>query len=506
MVYLKYPGTTRKKRTATCSASREASCTDPVVTNGDRGVAFTDCLVSEVHAISPNEGNGATSITITGTGFGSSADCVRVSVGGVYVSVQSPVTDTEIVANTDPADNIPVFVSHTVMVDITGKGLSRIFISDTAARVFTLYPSVSSITPNSGSLGGKTRVTITGNGFLDETGQNAVTVKFGIIPCSLDSYTYTEIICTTVASNMEATHDVIVMVKHQQATGSLDFSYTQLATPQLVSVDPDTVSGPADITLTGLRFTTVPTDASVNVGGTSCQVATSSDLQITCHVENLPVGSNPIEVHIAGKGKASQTGLVTLTQNAILTSIDPSEGSTGGGMTVEIIGMGFVPDDTSVLIGGAVCTIQQPVTQTSIICETGAHTAGPVSVTVTSNGVQYNPETLTYAYSNDMTPEVDTISPVEGVYGDTLTIIGSGFSSTTTDNRVFIGDTACVVTFANETVIQCTAGAGSNGLFTVDVYILGKGKPETAPQFRYRLQLTSLDPASGLKNTHLLFF
>ncbi len=458
--------------------------------------------MSEVHAISPNEGNGATSITITGTGFGSSADCVRVSVGGVYVSVQSPVTDTRIVARIRRTDEIIVGVPLPIGVDVIGKGLARNAITEPSRRTFTMRPSMESITPAVGSFAGDTTVVIAGTGFLDESGSNDISVRFGEITCDVqtDMYTYNEITCVTPSStNADAiTYEVVVMVKSQQAhcVGSCEYTYSQSATPQLDSVTPSTVSEPRSITLSGQRFTSTPSDVTVTIGSTACQVTNSGNQQITCDVETLPVGDNPIDVHIVGKGKAIQPTPVTLTQDLILTSIDPAEGSTGGGMTVQVSGMGFIPGSTTVDIGGAVCAIQQPITSTLITCITGERNAGNPSVRVTINGIRYT-SSFTYRYSNALTPQVNSINATVGRQGDPLKITGSGF---TTVPRVVIGGANCNIITATDTEIECTAGGGPNGEFPVDVHVDGKGKALTTAAFKYRIDLVSLEPNSGLKN------
>ena len=54
---------------------------------------------------------------------------------------------------------------------------------------------------------------------------------------------------------------------------------------------------------------------------------------------------------------------------------------------------------------------------------------------------------------------------VSGAYGDTLTIEGTGFSTTASENMVKIGSAYCDVTDASATELTCTLGSGTLGTY-----------------------------------------
>ena len=54
---------------------------------------------------------------------------------------------------------------------------------------------------------------------------------------------------------------------------------------------------------------------------------------------------------------------------------------------------------------------------------------------------------------------------VSGAYGDTLTIEGTGFMTTASENMVKIGSAYCDVTDASATELTCTLGSGTLGTY-----------------------------------------
>ena len=102
------------------------------------------------------------------------------------------------------------------------------------------------------------------------------------------------------------------------------------------------------------------------------------------------------------------------------------------------------------------------------------------------------------------------MSPSEGVAGSTITITGTSFSDTDSDNEVLVGDTPCVITDATTTAIECTLGANVAGETTVGVYVspAGNAMPldagglhaiDSPPTFTVNIVLTSITPVIGMQ-------
>ena len=119
-------------------------------------------------SITPNSGtaNGGTAVTITGTGFLAGA---TVKLGGTAATGVTVVSSTSITATT------PAHAAGAVSVVVTNTDAQ----TGTLTNGYTYTtsnpaPTVSAITPNSGTANGGTAVTITGTGFLA-----GATVKLG---------------------------------------------------------------------------------------------------------------------------------------------------------------------------------------------------------------------------------------------------------------------------------------------------------------------------------------
>ncbi|KAJ8313322.1 hypothetical protein KUTeg_009108 [Tegillarca granosa] len=87
-----------------------------------------------------------------------------------------------------------------------------------------------------------------------------------------------------------------------------------------------------------------------------------------------------------------------------------------------------------------------------------------------------------FEWTQASTPTVTAISPTteqHTSYPESVTITGTGFSSTLADNKVMMGtssESECTVTAASSTSITCNLGRGSLGQHKVDVIIKDKGR------------------------------
>ena len=171
-----------------------------------------------VISITPNSGtaNGGTAVTITGTGFLAGA---TVKLGGTAATGVTVVSSTSITATT------PAHAAGAVSVVVTNSDAQ----TGTLTNGYTYTtsnpaPTVSAITPNSGTANGGTAVTITGTGFLA-----GATVKLGgTAATGVTVVSSTSITATTPA---HAAGAVSVVVTNSDAqTGTLTNGYTYTTT------------------------------------------------------------------------------------------------------------------------------------------------------------------------------------------------------------------------------------------------------------------------------------
>ena len=91
---------------------------------------------------------------------------------------------------------------------------------------------------------------------------------------------------------------------------------------------------------------------------------------------------------------------------------------------------------------------------------------------------------------------VNFIEPNEGQGGTEIIISGSDFTTTVGDITVTIGSANCMVTYANESHIACTAGGHPAGQYEVSVHIQGRGYASMNESvcFHYLLSVDSVSP------------
>ncbi|XP_035685638.1 fibrocystin-L-like [Branchiostoma floridae] len=491
------PGSTRE--VLDCS-------TDPPTASPDAPFSFVfrNCMTATVTSLSPTHGTAGETITIQGTGFSTNACENEVLIGAYSCDVTSS-TSNSITCQVNPLDNMPVGSFHPVSVNIKNRGYARMATPEgEESRMFALLPEVTSVSPEQGSTEGGTQLTIRGSGFVSSMDSTTVTV--GTVPCDIQSFSYTEIICITQAAS-ERTRDVTVT----QATSGhhvdsvcdptdedrgCKYAYRSSQTPRVSTITPSTSSGSVtEFTIRGILFGTSKEDITVTFGETtSCAVTSVTDGVIVCSAEHIPVGEQTVGVHVAGRGNAASSTLVS--SQAVINSMSPTEGSLAGGTTLTITGNGF-GSDTNVTVDGQICEIMS-VNLSTVTCITPATDGSDhqAQVSVVSNGQSYPPQAFTY--SSTLTPNVAGISPVEATSGASVTITGSGFGQMTGDNEVSIDGAPCAVDSSSDTEIVCTLGehvAGSD--YVVDVTVVAKGNARSGVTFNYELSLSAVTPNSG---------
>ncbi|XP_066276424.1 fibrocystin-L-like [Branchiostoma lanceolatum] len=484
------------------STSEVLNCPeDPPTASSDSQFtfAFRDCLTATVTSLGPTHGTAGETITIRGTGFSTSTCENEVLIGRYSCDVTSATTNS-ITCTVSPGSTMPVGTYLPVSVNIKNRGYARMAVfGGEASRMFALMPEVTYVSPEQGSTEGGTQLTIRGSGFASSVDSTTITV--GTVPCDIQSLSYNEIICVTQAAS-ERTRDVTVsQVVNGYRVDSVcgrgcQYAYRDTQTPRISTIDPPTTGSATVFTITGTLFGTSVDDITVTFGeATSCTVTSVTDDVISCEAGNVPVGDQPVRVHVAGRGNAASNAFVT--GQAVIHSMSPSEGSLAGGTTLTVTGNGF-GSDTTVTMDGETCEILS-VNLSTVTCITPAATNESdhqVQVSVVSNGQAYPPQDFTY--SSTLTPNVSGISPAEATSGTSVTITGSGFGQTTGDNEVAIDGAPCAVASSSDTEIVCTLGdhvAGSN--YTVDVTVVAKGTARSAVTFSYEVSLLAVTPTTG---------
>ena len=473
---------------------------------------YTSCSMPKVSSVSPVQGISDTVITIRGNGFSDetchnkvnfdSYDCQVIFSNESVITCQLNTVDS-------PSAGEPLDVS----VKVINRGFAIVSKAPGKTTQFMLKPSITSVSPSTGSQAGGTRITITGNGFSDISGFNVV--RIGNTICEVISSSFTSIVCNTKASTNDQQQPVNVTVKASTSEcvaseiSDCQYTFSDANTPVVSTFSPSNIVSPQPTELL-FQVSGLPSqlsDVMVKVGKEICNVTLvdASSPLLKCQISGAVAGNHKITINVIGKGNARfDTGLSdTLVVEPKVTSISPDESSINGGLTVTINGNGFdpSPNETTVTIGGDACKIMT-VTYGQIKCVTPPQAASDsvaLQVTVSSNlGSSFPAATI--AYTTAATPVVTSLSPTTGKGGDILTLSGSRLDPLPSNGEVevLIGDVPCAVTSSAQSNVVCTLASHAAGSNNVGILVPGRGEATTTGiSFQYSLNIAAVNPSQG---------
>ncbi len=368
-----------------------------------------------VSSLAPTTGpsTGGTAVTITGTNFVAGA---TVTFGGTAATGVTVVSNTSITATT------PAHAAGAVSVVVRNPDSQ----SATLSNGFTYNPppTVTSVAPGSGAVGGGTAVTITGTNFVA-----GGTVTFGgTAATGVTVVNSTSITATTPAHAAGAVNVVVTNPDTQSGPLANGFTYTvSNPAPTVSSLMP--TSGPSTggtaVTITGTNFVAGATVTFGGTGATGVTVVSSTSITATTSAHAAGV-VNVVVTNPDTQSATLSNGYTYLGPAPTLTSLTPTSGPSTGGTAVTITGTNFVAGAT-VTFGGTAATGVTVVSTPAITATTPAHAAGAVSVVVR------NPDSQSATLSNGFTynppPTVTSVAPGSGAVGGgtAVTITGTNF-------------------------------------------------------------------------------
>jgi uncharacterized protein (TIGR02145 family) len=217
----------------------------------------------------------------------------------------------------------PVTDQSTTLRFGTQTDLSLIADNYSGTVVFTAIgqdipsPTLSAITPSSGSVTGGTVITISGTNFIVNNTVTIYGVTIGAIPASdCDVLSATQIECTTPSpTNTVGAKDITINGWGGSDTITSGFTYT---TPPIVTnVNPSFVNtnGGTTITITGTNFTDV---TSVEIGGIACtSYVVISDTSISCTTPANTAGDKAV---IVTTDVAASNDTISVTYSPLMQS------------------------------------------------------------------------------------------------------------------------------------------------------------------------------------------
>ncbi|MGV3523868.1 MAG: beta strand repeat-containing protein [Candidatus Sericytochromatia bacterium] len=220
------------------------------------------------------------------------------------------------------------------------------------------------------------------------------------------------------------------------------------ATPAEVTLDTLTpTSGPIGTVLVidGSGFSTLAANNTVYFGTTPVTPSAASADQLTVTVPANLSGTQSVTVAVGAQTSNALNFGVTPTI-ADVTRSDISVDAARIGDSLVITGTGFssTEEDNTVFFGSTEATVTD-ATATSLTVTVPANLVGTQNLSVEVD----NQSSADYGFN--IVPNLTGLSAANGVPGGSLTLTGTGFSTTEEDNTVYFGSTAATVTNATAT-------------------------------------------------------
>ncbi|WP_316751985.1 IPT/TIG domain-containing protein [Pedobacter gandavensis] len=401
----------------------------------------------------PNSGNAGTLVSIVGEGFGTDLSLYSATISGKAAEV---ISATE----------------SNIVVRMPEGGATGALALKYDSRDFNLGQyiyqalSVQNVFPANGPAGSQIR--ITGAGFSSTTGPATVFIngKPALVVSVSD-----EIIVAEVPLDA-GFGPIVVKVDGKEAKGQ-NFTYQAIS-----SIKPLSGGKNTKVTINGVGFEELAEGNQIDFNGTTATVLEATKEKLVVLAPD-GVKTGPLSVNINGQKTAGP--VFTVVASPSIQIVTPLSGPKGAEMTISGALFSTVLDENKVFINGIEIPVQSATENQIKLLVPGGTGTGLVKVVVNdqaTNGPQFKDQTL----------GILSVSPDNGLAGTTVTIKGSGFSSSAVNNKVYFNGLLATVKTATENTLVLDAPAG---LSTGDLKVVVDGEEALAPQdFRRAGMLT----------------
>jgi len=311
-------------------------------------------------------------------------------------------------------------------------------------------PTITSLSPATGSTAGGNTVTLTGTNL---TGINKVWVN-GVLATNVTSVSSTQVTFVTPASASAGAVAVWVDGPGGPALKATAFTYVGAPTITSLSTTSGSANGGTTTTITGTNLTGT---SSVTVGGVAATIGAVSATTAVITTPAGTVGAQDIVLTSSG-GTVTKVGAFTYLAAPTIASFSQTSGPAAGGTTITVTGSNLT-GATAVTVGAVAATAVTVLSDTSVTFVTPAKAAGTYDIVLTSPG---GTVTKTAAFTYMAAPTLASLSPSSGTAGGgtSTTITGTNLSGTT---AVTIGGAAATLSTITATSVVVMTPVGSAG-------------------------------------------
>ena len=330
-------------------------------------------------------------------------------------------------------------------------------------------PSFTSLQPSRSSVGKLSTIFLVG-GIFDR--QSVMYCRIGSFGRTQLRHITSTLVTCAVGLSSPGTYSLVVVFQDQVVGGPFELEVLQDVTISRIQPTLGFVGRGQIFTIFGQGFSDSP-NLTCSFGGRETAIATwLSYSQLTCHLHRgWHEGSMDVDVSSDGLHFTGRAHTVTMKEQVLLVSLQPSSGHWDGGYHITVTTSLSVPDyRIRIRCGlGKAFSDAKKVTSDQLSCMAPRGTPGLVSFAlVTSDGTQISQANLSFEYLPDaiLSAIVPKSGPVGG--GTAVSMIGTFFAASAT--CVFGNTRTSAALHVSSTLAICLSPAAVEpGAFTISL-------------------------------------
>lgn len=261
----------------------------------------------------------------------------------------------------------------------------------------------------------------------------------------------------------------------------------QSPAPSVAGINPTQGEIGADVTITGINFSSNASENTVTFSGLWATLKSASSTQLVAVVPANAV-TGPVQVTVNGQTAAGPTFTVLTPVPLTVASVSPTSAMVGSDVTLAGTGFSTTLTDNVVKVNGVAAVVKSATATQLVITIPAGATSGAITIEVKGKSASLAGFTVTPALT------VSDMQPMTGPKGTEVTLTGTGFSTTPTNNKVTFNGKEAIVKSATATslVVEVPTRAGTGKVSVV----LGSQHVD-GPEFQYEFTYTVETIAGG---------